>query len=441
MSERIEILKEKIVDKTANIGVVGLGYVGLPLAVSVAEAGYKVTGFDLNKEVVKAIMNGRSPIEDIPDETIKKLVNSEKLVAVLEDDNLVDLDIILICVPTPLTPAKEPDLRAVEKTARKIGKLLASNKIECCPLIILESTTYPGTTKDVVLPLLERVGLKLAEDFFLAFSPERIDPGNKEFNIENTPKVVGGIDKDSTLLAEAFYKQFVEQVIVVSSTEVAEMAKLLENIFRAVNIALVNELMILCDRMDIDIWEVIEAAKTKPYGFMSFTPGPGLGGHCIPIDPFYLSWKARMYDFHTEFIELAGKVNENIPYYVCQKIGEALNQYKKSLNESSILILGVAYKKDIGDTRESPALKLIELLNKRGAKIKYHDKHVPSIKIDELAMKSADFQIEKADAYDCLVITTDHSHLDYKAVAQKAKLIVDCRNTFGKDKPANVVTI
>ncbi|MBI4744948.1 MAG: nucleotide sugar dehydrogenase, partial [Actinobacteria bacterium] len=348
-----------------------------------------------------------------------------KLKATTDFSTINELDIIFVCVPTPLTQTKEPDLSAIIKSSEAISKHMRKEQ-----LIILESTTYPGTTEEIVLPILEKNGLKIDKDFYLAFSPERVDPGNKKYTIKDTPKVVGGINENSTKIASLFYQQIIEKVIPVSSTQVAEMTKLLENIFRCVNIALVNELMILCDRMDINIWEVIQASATKPFGFMSFYPGPGLGGHCIPIDPFYLSWKAREYDFHTEFIELAGKVNENMPYYVVSKISQALNKHRKSINGSEILILGVAYKKDISDVRESPALKIIELLDKEGADVVYHDQFVDRVEVDGKAYNSISLTEETLRKSDCIVIVTDHTTVDYKAIAEISSCVVDMRNVL-----------
>lgn len=419
------IIENKILSKEAKIGIIGLGYVGLPLAVEIADVGFDVIGLDIKKDKVDLINNGKNYIEDIDSEKLKLLSEKGKLKATTDFSTINKLDIIFICVPTPLTQTKEPDLSAIINASEAISKHMRKGQ-----LIILESTTYPGTTEEIVLPILEKSGLKIDKDFYLAFSPERVDPGNKKYTTKTTPKVVGGINENSTKIASLFYEQIIEKIVPVSSTQVAEMTKLLENIFRCVNIALVNELMLLCDRMEINIWEVIQASATKPFGFMSFYPGPGLGGHCIPIDPFYLSWKAREYDFHTEFIELAGKVNENMPYYVVSKISQALNKHKKSINGSKILVLGVAYKKDISDVRESPALKIIELLNKEEADVIYHDPFVDNIEVDGKVYSSAPLTEENLKKADCVIIITDHTNVDYKAVAKTSNCIVDMRNVL-----------
>jgi len=416
-------LADKINSKSARVGVIGMGYVGLPLAVAVAGTGLKVTGIDVDREKTAKINQGESYIPDVDSKLLGNAVKDGLLGATTDFSVLGEVDIISICVPTPLSEMREPDIAYVRSAANEVGKYLKAGQ-----LVILESTTYPGTTEEVVLPILEESGLTVGKDFYLAFSPERVDPGNKNFGMHNTPKVVGGTTKDCTELASLFYSQFVGQVVPVSSTRAAEMTKLLENIFRCVNIALVNELMLLCDRMNIDIWEVIDAASSKPFGYMPFFPGPGLGGHCIPIDPFYLSWKARQYDFHTEFIELAGKTNENIPYYVVAKAGEALNSHEKSVKGSKILVLGLAYKKDIGDTRESPALKIISLLEKLGAHIEYHDPYVAQEIIETKTYKSADLTPDIVAESDCVLVVTDHSSVDYGMVAENANLIVDTRN-------------
>ncbi|MDI6717044.1 MAG: nucleotide sugar dehydrogenase [Actinomycetota bacterium] len=416
-------LTDKITSKSARVAIIGMGYVGLPLSVAIAQAGFKVTGIDLDKEKVSKLNDGESYISDIETPVVKELAKAGLLSATTDFSVIKEVDIVSICVPTPLSEMREPDISYVRSAANEVAKYL-----KCGQLIILESTTYPGTTEEVILPILEESGLTVGKDFYLAFSPERVDPGNKTYGIKNTPKIVGGVTQTCTKVAEQFYGQFIERVVPVSSTRAAEMTKLLENIFRCVNIALVNELMLLCDRMDINIWEVIDAASTKPFGFMPFFPGPGLGGHCIPIDPFYLSWKARQYDFHTEFIELAGKTNESIPYYVVSKVGEALNSHEKSIKGSNILILGIAYKKDIGDTRESPALKIIALLEKLGAQIAYHDPYVAEEIIGTKTYKSVELTPEVVQESDCVLIVTDHSSVDYSLIAENARLIVDTRN-------------
>lgn len=429
-------LTDKISEKTAHVGIIGMGYVGLPLAIAMAEAGFKVTGIELDKEKVAHINNGESYIPDVDQATIKTVVESGLFNATTDFSIIKETDIVSICVPTPLSEMHEPDISYVRAATTEVAKHLRQGH-----LIILESTTYPGTTEEVVLPILEESGLTVGESFWLAFSPERVDPGNKTYGINNTPKVVGGVSAACTENARLFYSQFVKMVVPVTSTRAAEMTKLLENIFRCVNIALVNELMLLCDRMDINIWEVIEAAASKPFGFMPFLPGPGLGGHCIPIDPFYLSWKARQYDFHTEFIELAGKTNESIPYYVLSKVGEALNEHEKSIKGSNVLVLGLAYKKDIGDTRESPALKVISLLEKHGAHILYHDPYVPEQIIETRTYQSVELTPDIVTKSDCVLVVTDHSSVDYNMVTDNAKLIVDTRNKLKNFIGSNIVRI
>lgn len=407
------------------MGVIGLGYVGLPLAVATAQAGFQTLGLNKNLNKVSLVNQGKNYIEDIESNLLRELVQSRKLKATTDFSKLGELDIICLCLPTPLSKTKEPDISAIKEAAQTISQHLREEQ-----LIALESTTYPGTTEEIVLPILERSGLKTGRDFYLAYSSERVDPGNKRYTIRNTPKVIGGVTPECTELAKLFYEQIVQKIVMVSSPRAAEMTKLLENIFRCVNIALVNELMILCDRMDINIWEVVEAASTKPFGFMTFFPGPGMGGHCIPVDPFYLSWKAREYNFHTEFIELAGKINENMPYYVASKISEALNAQQKSINGSKILVLGVAYKKDIGDTRESPAIKVIELLAESGANIFYHDPLVDQVIAKDKIYHSHPLDEQLIKNSDCTVIITDHSNVDYGKVAQHSQNIVDMRNVL-----------
>jgi UDP-N-acetyl-D-glucosamine dehydrogenase len=419
---------ELISSKRANVGIIGLGYVGLPLACTIAKAGFKVIGFDRSKEKTEKVNEGLSTINDVSNETLKEFVEEGKLSATQDFSLLQEVDVICICVPTPLSIYKEPDLSYVESAVKEVYKNLNKKK-----LIILESTTYPGTTREKVLSYLEDRG-KVGEDFFLAYSPERVDPGNKRYTIENTPKIVGGVTPKCTEIATLFYSQFVEKVFPVSSPESAEMTKLLENIFRVVNIALVNELMMLCDRMGINIWEVIEAASTKPFGFMPFYPGPGIGGHCIPIDPFYLSWKAKAYNFPTEFIELAGKINERMPYYVVEKASEYLNEVGKSIKGSNILIIGVAYKKDISDTRESPALKIIEILLERGSNISYHDPYVPEIKVSGRSFTSQSLNRKTLSSSDLVIIITDHSNVDYKLIKEGSSLILDMRNRLGREE-------
>ena len=416
---------EKLKSGRFSAGVIGLGYVGLPLAVELAKAGRQTVGIDVNRSCVEGILAGRSHISDVSSDDLARLLGEGTLSATSDFSVCRELDVIVICVPTPLTATKDPDLSYVESAARSIEPFLRGDQ-----LVVLESTTYPGTTEEVVLPILEAGDKKLGRDFYLAFSPERVDPGNTRHTISNTPKVLGGVTPDSTEAAKAFYQGIVNQVVPLSSAKAAELTKLLENIFRCVNIALVNELMLLCHRMGIDVWEVIRAASTKPFGFMPFYPGPGLGGHCIPVDPFYLNWKAREYGFHTEFIELAGQTNEYMPHYVVERITEALNEHSKAAKGSTLLILGVAYKKDVGDTRESPALKVMELLQARGADIKVHDPFVPEVKIDGKAYRSEPLSADLLASSDCAVILADHSNVDYDLVVSSAPLVVDSRNAL-----------
>lgn len=429
-------LENKITEKKAKIGIVGLGYVGLPLAVEMAKVGFNVAGIDLDRGKVDMISRGENYIPDLNGDIIKKLVKSGHLKATNDFKVIGDLDVIIICVPTPLNKTREPDTSYIVGSINSVSPYLKKGQ-----LLVLESTSYPGTTEEIILPVIEECGFKVGEDIYLAFSPERVDPGNKKYSIKNTPKVVGGVTKDCTRIASLLYAQITEEVVSVSSPKTAEMTKLLENIFRCVNIALVNEIMILCDRMDIDVWEVVKAASTKPFGFMPFYPGPGLGGHCIPIDPFYLSWKAKEYDFYTEFIELAGKVNQNMPYYVVSKIAEALNDVQKSIKGSKILILGVAYKKDIDDLRESPALRVIEILRQKGAFISYHDPYIDKISVGDESFCSQPLSEDVLRENDCAVVITDHSNVDYELIVEKANLVVDTRNALDKFKSENIVKI
>ena len=405
-----------------DVAIVGAGYVGVPLAQVFAEAGRSVLLVDRDAERVEALNRGESYIEDVPSKALKRLVDEHSLRATTNYDELREADAILIALPTPLSKQREPDLSIVNAAVDQIAQRLRRGH-----LIVLESTTYPGTTREEVLPRLAATGLEVGKDFWLAFSPERVDPGREDWTTKNVPKVVGGITEACTEKAAALYEGAVDTVHRVSSPEAAELTKLLENIFRSVNIALVNELAQLCDRLGIDVWEVVGAAATKPFGFMSFKPGPGLGGHCIPIDPFYLTWKAREYGFYTEFIELAGKVNENMPYYCRSLISQALNHGKeKSLKGSRVLVLGVSYKPEIGDVRESPALKLIELLQHAGSEVSYHDPHVPEL--DALDLTSVPLDTA---TYDCVAIVTDHAGIDYEALVDEGAVIVDFRNATG----------
>jgi len=430
--------------KGIKIGIIGCGYVGLPLALRFADVGQIVTGFDTDQSKVDKLNAGKSYIQHIPAAKIAEHVNGKRFGATADFKRLREMDAVLICVPTPLDERREPDLSYVEDTARSIAPHLQRNQ-----LIVLESTTYPGTTEELVLPILEKNGLKcpvsrdatatsMATDFYLAFSPEREDPGNKQFGLAQIPKVVGGTNPPSGKAAAGLYAQIVSKVVPVSCTQAAEMVKLLENIFRCVNIALVNELKQLCLRMGLDIWEIIDGAATKPFGFMPFYPGPGLGGHCIPVDPYYLSWKAREYDFATRFIELAGEINTAMPYHVVDAVANALNERQKSLKGSKVLLLGVAYKKDVDDLRESPSLKLLELLTGRGALLDYNDPYFAAMHkmrhYDFSNMRSVDLTPTHLAAYDCVIIATDHSSYDYDAIVQNAKLIVDTRNATRRVK-------
>ncbi|MGI1658525.1 MAG: nucleotide sugar dehydrogenase [Desulfitobacterium sp.] len=419
-------LKKKILDHTATVGVIGLGYVGLPLAVEKGKVGFPVIGFDINAARVDKVNAGDNYIGDVKDEELQALTQKGTITATTDYARLTECDVVVICVPTPLTITRDPDISYIQASSEQIAKYLKPGQ-----LVTLESTTYPGTTEEVILPMLEQSGLKVGKDFFLAFSPERVDPGNKRFTTNNTSKVVGGMTPVCLEVAYTFYAQTIVNVVPVSSPAAAELTKVFENTYRAVNIALVNELMMLCDRMGIDIWEVVEAAGTKPFGIQTFWPGPGVGGHCIPIDPFYLTWKAREYDFHTRFIELAGEINVEVSYHVINKVIRALNNENKSLKDAKVLILGVAYKKDIDDVRESPALKIMELLRKNGANISYHDPYIPVIEPHGGSTVHLD-SIELTDAAlsdaDCVLILTDHSSVDYERVVEKAGLVVDTRN-------------
>ncbi len=409
-----------------EVAIVGAGYVGMPLAQVFAEAGKEVVLVDVDDAVVEGINRGESHISDVSSGALKKLIDEGRVVATTDYDTLKDADAILIALPTPLSSQREPDLTILRAAVEEIAPRLRKGQ-----LVVLESTTYPGTTRECVQPILEQSGLTAGKDFHLAFSPERVDPGRTDWTTRNTPKLVGGLTPACTERAAELYRSAVETVVPVSSPEAAEMTKLLENIFRAVNIALVNELAQLCERMDLDVWEIVEAAETKPFGFMSFKPGPGLGGHCIPIDPFYLTWKAREYDFYTEFIELAGKVNANMPYFCRSLISQALNHgAQKSLKGSRILVLGVSYKPDINDVRESPAEKIMQLLQKAGAAVDYHDPHV-----DEFdGMRSVAYAPE---SYDCVVIVTAHSSIDYEDLVGRAQIVVDLRNATGRNGTGN----
>jgi UDP-N-acetyl-D-glucosamine dehydrogenase len=422
-------LLESIRTRRARTGVIGLGYVGLPLAVEFARAGYVTTGIDLDGQKVNAINEGRSYIDDVGTADVAALRAHGKLSATTDFEALHYLDTVNICVPTPLRKTKDPDLSFIVAAAEQIAARLRPGM-----LVILESTTYPGTTDELVLPILERGGLRAGQDFFLAFSPERIDPGNPTFGTHNVPKVIGGLTADCTTLARELYEAAIATTVPVSSPRVAEMVKLLENTFRAVNIGLVNELALMCDRLGIDVWEVVRAAATKPFGFMPFYPGPGLGGHCIPVDPFYLSWKARQSGFEARFIELAGAVNGAMPHYVVSLVSDALNGVRLPLNGSKVLVAGVSYKRDVDDIRESPALDLLGLLRARGADLSYSDPHVPSLAgrlwHNGVDLTHVDLAVARPESYDCIVIVTDHSRFDYGQLQRAAKVVVDTRNAI-----------
>jgi UDP-N-acetyl-D-glucosamine dehydrogenase len=413
---------------TAEIAIVGAGYVGVPLAQVFADAGRSVVLVDVQADRVAQLNRGESYIEDVPSEELKGHVDEGRISATTDYDILRAVDAILIALPTPLSAQREPDLSIVLSATAEIALRLQKGQ-----LVVLESTTYPGTTRERIKPLLEESGLTAGTDFHLAFSPERVDPGREDWTTQNTPKVVGGLTEECTKRATELYGSAVEEIVPVSSPEAAELTKLLENIFRSVNIALVNELAQLCDRMNLDVWEIVDAAATKPFGFMRFEPGPGMGGHCLPVDPFYLSWKARQYDFYTEFIELAGKVNANMPYFCRSLISQALNHgAQRSLNGSKVLVLGVSYKANTADSRESPALKLIELLRNAGADVAYHDPHVPKLASGELSSQPLD-----PGAYDCVAIVTAHSSIDYEQLVEEARLVVDFRNATGRNGRTN----
>ncbi|MDD5467206.1 MAG: nucleotide sugar dehydrogenase [Anaerolineales bacterium] len=424
-----EIMR-RIQERSARVGILGLGYVGLPLAVVFAEAGFEVTGFDPDPAKVEKVRSGQSHIQDVPAEQVARLVASGKLAATSDFAGLHEMDAVSICVPTPLRKTGDPDLSFIVNATAELARHVHAGMV-----IVLESTTYPGTTREILLSrLTEGSGLVVGQDFFLAFSPERVDPGRKDWTTLNTPKVVGGITPPCTEVAVAWYRQALQEVVPVSSAEVAEMAKLLENTFRMVNIGLVNEMALMCERLGIDVWEVIEAAATKPFGFMKFTPGPGLGGHCIPIDPLYLSWKLRALNYTARFIELASEINTNMPRYVLSKVQDALNEHGKPLKGSRVLVLGVAYKPDIDDIRESPALDVLGLLNQKGAQVAFHDPHIPHIRFDGGEIDCVPDLMGAVRQADCVVIITNHSSYDYPAILETARLIVDTRNALGAQR-------
>jgi UDP-N-acetyl-D-glucosamine dehydrogenase len=422
-----EELQRKFGEHTAKIGIVGLGYVGLPLATCKAKVGYDVVGIDRSQKRVDMVNSAQNYIDDVDDEELKEFVESGKIKATTDFNIISTLDAVIICVPTPLTVNRDPDIQYIVNVTNEVSKYLRKGQ-----LVSLESTTYPGTTQDVMLPILEKSGLKVGEDFFLTFSPERVDPGNERYTTHNINKVLGGITPNCTEVGMSLYKETIAQVIPVSSPAAAEMVKVFENTFRSVNIALVNELLILCDRMGLNVWEVLDAAATKPFGIMSFYPGPGVGGHCIPIDPFYLTWKAREFDFHTRFIELAGEINASMPNFVVYKLSKALNKKKKAINDSKILILGVAYKKNVKDSRESPAEKVIASLMRESANIVYHDPYVESYTVNGTKFESRELTDGLLAEADCVVIITDHSCFDYEKIVEKAQIVMDTRNATKK---------
>ncbi len=428
-------LKEKISDGSVRLATVGLGYVGLPLSVEFASAGLSVTGIDTNPQKVAAIQSGGSYVKDVPAERVSQLVASGHLSVTDDFSVLDDHDVIIICVPTPLSKTKDPDLSLVVNATSEISQRLRAGQ-----LVVLESTTYPGTTEELILPTLQESGLEVGKEFFLAFSPERVDPGNKNYSIRNTPKVIGGTTSSCLEVALALYARAVENVIPVTSTQAAEMVKLLENTFRSVNIAMVNEVALMCDRLNIDVWEVIDAAASKPFGFMPFYPGPGLGGHCIPIDPLYLSWKLKTLNYRARFIELAGEVNSSMPYFVVNKIQDALNERLKAVNGSRILLLGVSYKRDIDDVRESPALDVLRILEQKGADVSYHDPLVPELDMDGLEYHSKPLT-EALATTDCVVILTDHSCFDVEEIVAGAPLVIDTRNATKQIQSEKILKI
>jgi UDP-N-acetyl-D-glucosamine dehydrogenase len=426
-------LLSRLKEKDFTAAVIGLGYVGLPLAVEYAQAGIQVVGIDSDGKKIRAIRSGESYIDDVSSESVKTLVTAGRLRATSDYSALAEADTVNICVPTPLRKTKDPDLSYVVNAAEQVAKYLHREM-----LIVLESTTYPGTTNELLVPMFEEKGFKVGQDIFLAFSPERVDPGNPRYTTKNIPKVVGGATPRCTKMAATLYGGVLEKVHPVSSASVAEMVKLLENTFRSVNIGLVNEMALMCNRMGIDVWEVIDAAKTKPFGFMPFYPGPGIGGHCIPLDPFYLSWKAKQFGFESRFIELAGVINGQMPHFVVGKVIDALNRFKKSVNGARVLILGVAYKKDISDVRESPALDILQLLSRKGAKLSYCDPHVPVLAEHGMNMEAEPFTAATLRKADCVVVVTDHGAFDYRLVARESKVVVDARNAL-KGKNGNKI--
>jgi UDP-N-acetyl-D-glucosamine dehydrogenase len=435
MKSKKNLLIKKIENKDIKVAVIGLGHVGLPLSIHIAESGIPVIGIEKNKNKIEKLKRYESYILDIKNERIESLIKSKKFIP-KEKFNISLVDVIIICVPTPLTPSKEPDVSYLVEAGNVVAKFLRPLQ-----LISIESTSYPGTTEELILPILNKKKLKVGIDFFLVFSPERLDPGNKTYNIKNTPKVIAGVTQNCTQVGIAFYSKFVDKLVPVSSCKVAEIEKLFENVFRNVNIALVNEFTMLCHKMGIDVWEVIEAASTKPYGFMPFYPGPGIGGHCIPLDPSYLSWKAKQFDFHTKFIELADEINSQMPEYVVNRTIEEINKRGKSINNSKILILGLAYKNDINDARESPSIKLIKIFEEKNANVNYNDPFIPYYKVNERIYKSIPLTKEILRKQDCVIISTAHNCYDYSLIVKESKLIIDTRNALKQYKNKNIVKL
>ncbi|OGR66898.1 MAG: UDP-N-acetyl-D-glucosamine dehydrogenase [Elusimicrobia bacterium GWC2_61_19] len=429
----MEKIKKLIRERKAKVGIVGMGYVGLPLAVEFAKGGFAVTGFEVDVQKVRDLKAGQSYIPDVPSAEVGALAKKGLLSATLDFSGLKKQDAVIICVPTPLRKSKDPDVSYIVAAVQETRKFLKRGQI-----IILESTTYPGTTKELVKPMLEAGGLKAGKDFYLAFSPERVDPGNSKYGVKNTPKVVGGLTPACTELAGGLYAAVIDRVLKVSSTEAAELVKLLENTFRAVNIAMINEMALMCDKLGLDVWEVINAAASKPFGFMPFYPGPGIGGHCIPLDPHYLGWKMKTLNFEPRFIELAGAINSSMPDHVVARLGEILNTRGKALSRSKILMIGMAYKPDISDHRESPAHDVLTLLDKTGAKADYYDPYVPAIELDGESRRSKKDALKKLKTYDCVMIVTPHSCIDYREIAKKARLVFDTRNATKGIKGKNI---
>lgn len=436
--DRKERILNRIASREAKIGIAGLGYVGLPLAVAFAQEGFTVFGVDVDAVKVAALNRGESYVEDIPSDVLKPLVNEGLIRATTDYAGLAEVDAVSICVPTPLRKTKDPDISYIIHAVDCLAAHLPAGEGQ---LIVLESTTYPGTTDEVVLPRFGQNGYEAGRDFFMAFSPERIDPGRTDYTVRTTPKVIGGTTPDCLDVAVALYATIVDQPVPVSGTAAAEMVKLLENTFRAVNIGLVNEVALMCDKLGLNVWEVVDAAATKPYGFMPFYPGPGLGGHCIPIDPHYLSWKLRTLNYTARFIELAAEVNSHMPDYVVTKVSDALNDERKAINGSNILVLGVAYKRDVGDVRESPALDVIHLLRQRGGEVSYHDPFIPSVRFDGYSLSSSELTAESLAAADCVVVVTDHGVFDWQWIAGNARLIVDTRNAIQQSVQARIVRL